>query len=91
MLHVNYNTRETVNPGRFQHRGAWCGPADVVRQYLDALFTLPPEVVVRAHVSEEDSRFASSSRGVASVSQEQGLHIRYRRFVFFKHNQFLAI
>ena len=88
MLHVNYNTRETVNPGRFQHRGAWCGPADVVRQYLDALFTLPPEVVVRAHVSEEDSRFASSSRGVVSVSQEQGLHIMYRRLCFLRTTNF---
>ena len=54
-------------------------PADAVRQYLVALFTLPPEVVVRAHIAEEDSRFAISRRGVAPVSQEQGLQGMYRR------------
>ena len=48
MLHVNYNAGETVMSGIFQHRGEWCVPADAVRQYLDTLFTLPPEVVVRA-------------------------------------------
>ena len=50
-------------------KGRGCGPADAVRQYLDTLFTLPPEVVVRAHVSEEGSRLAGSSQEVASVLQ----------------------